>query len=90
MIGEIIGWLIVGLIIGALARLLMPGRDPMGCLMTAVLGIAGAVVGGLIGRLIGWGAPRGTTGYFTPTKSWILSLIGAMLLLWIYRSMRRP
>ena len=88
MIGEIIGWLIVGLIIGALARLLMPGRDPMGCLMTALLGVAGSVVGGLIGRLI-WGAPPGT-GYFRPTRSWILSLIGAMLLLWIYRSTRRP
>ena len=68
MIGEIIGWLIVGLIIGALARLLMPGRDPMGCLMTALLGVAGSVVGGFIGRLI-WGAPRGT-GYFTPSRSW--------------------
>lgn len=88
MIGEIIGWLVVGLIIGALARLLMPGRDPMGCLMTALLGVAGSVVGGLIGRLI-WGAPR-DAGYFTPSRSWILSLIGAMLLLWIYRAMRRP
>ena len=87
MIGEIIGWLIVGVIIGALARLLMPGRDPLGCLMTALLGIAGSVVGGLIGRLI-WGAPRGT-GYFTPSRSWILSLIGAMLLLWIFRATRR-
>jgi uncharacterized membrane protein YeaQ/YmgE (transglycosylase-associated protein family) len=89
MIGDIIGWLIVGLIVGALARLIMPGRDPMGCLMTALLGIAGSVVGGLIGRLIGWGA-RDRAGYFTPSRSWILSLIGALLLLWIYRSMRRP
>ena len=86
-IGEIIGWLIVGLIIGALARLLMPGRDPMGCLMTALLGIAGSVVGGLIGRLI-WGAPRGSV-YFVPSRRWILSLIGAMLLLWIFRATRR-
>src|SRR5438128_2815272 len=88
MIGDIIGWLIVGLIVGALARLIMPGRDPMGCLMTALLGIAGGIVGGLVGRLIGWGAPR-SNGYFTPSRSWILSLAGALLLLWIYRSTRR-
>jgi uncharacterized membrane protein YeaQ/YmgE (transglycosylase-associated protein family) len=87
-IGDIIGWLIVGLIIGALARLIMPGRDPMGCLMTALLGIAGSVIGGLIGGLIGWGAGRGE-GYFRPSRSWILSLVGALLLLWIYRSMKR-
>jgi uncharacterized membrane protein YeaQ/YmgE (transglycosylase-associated protein family) len=87
MIGEIIGWLIVGVIIGAIARLLMPGRDPMGCFMTALLGIAGSVVGGLISRLI-WPAPRGT-GYFTPSKSWILSIIGAMILLAIFRATRR-
>ncbi|HKP14290.1 MAG TPA: GlsB/YeaQ/YmgE family stress response membrane protein, partial [Blastocatellia bacterium] len=68
MIGDIIGWLIVGLIVGALARLIMPGRDPMGCLMTALLGIAGSVVGGLIGRLIGWGA-RDNRGYFTPSRN---------------------
>lgn len=89
MLGDIIGWLIVGLIVGALARLIMPGRDPMGCLMTALLGIAGSIVGGLIGRLIGWGS-RDSRGYFTPSRSWILSLAGALLLLWIYRSMRRP
>jgi uncharacterized membrane protein YeaQ/YmgE (transglycosylase-associated protein family) len=87
MIGEIIGWLIVGVIIGAIARLLMPGRDPMGCFMTALLGIAGSVVGGFIGRLI-WPTPR-SAGYFTPSKSWILSIIGAMILLAIFRATRR-
>ena len=87
MIGEIIGWLIVGLIIGGLARLIVPGRNPMGCFMTALLGIAGSVVGGFIGRLI-WKAPHGE-GYFTPRPGWILSLIGAILLLLVYQALRR-
>ena len=85
--GEIIGWLIMGLIIGGLARLIMPGRDPMGCLMTALLGIAGSIAGGYIGQLI-FGKVR-SEGFFTPSKSWILSLVGALLLLLIYRMMRR-
>ena len=85
--GEIIGWLIMGLIVGGLARLIMPGRDPMGCLMTALLGIAGSIAGGFIGQLI-FGKVR-SEGYFTPSKSWILSLAGALLLLLIYRMMSR-
>ncbi len=85
--GEIIGWLIMGLIVGGLARLIMPGRDPMGCLMTALLGIAGSIAGGYVGQLI-FGKVR-SEGYFTPSKSWILSLVGALLLLLIYRMMSR-
>jgi uncharacterized membrane protein YeaQ/YmgE (transglycosylase-associated protein family) len=85
--GEIIGWLIMGLIVGGLARLIMPGRDPMGCLMTALLGVAGSIAGGYIGQLI-FGKVR-SEGYFTPSKSWILSLVGALLLLLIYRMMSR-
>jgi uncharacterized membrane protein YeaQ/YmgE (transglycosylase-associated protein family) len=81
----IIGWLITGLIVGALARLIMPGRDPMGCLMTALLGIAGGVLGGFIGSLI-W--PNPERNIFHPGL--ILSLLGALLLLFIYRKMRRP
>ena len=86
-IGEIIGWLIMGVIVGAIARLLLPGRDPMGCLMTAVLGIVGSIVGGLVGRLI-FGAPKGE-GYFTPSPSWILSIIGAIIVLLIWRMMSK-
>ncbi len=81
----IIGWLITGLIVGALARLIMPGRDPMGCLATALLGIAGGVLGGFIGSLI-WPNPEGSI----LTPGLILSLLGALLLLFIYRKMRRP
>jgi uncharacterized membrane protein YeaQ/YmgE (transglycosylase-associated protein family) len=87
MLFDIIGWLIFGVIVGALARLLMPGRDPMGCLMTAVLGIAGSLIGGFIGNLI-WPRPERATG-FSVRPGWILSILGAMLLLWIYRMTQR-
>jgi uncharacterized membrane protein YeaQ/YmgE (transglycosylase-associated protein family) len=74
----LIGTLVIGLIIGAVAKLLMPGRDPRGCLVTILLGIAGALVAGYLGRVVGWyelGEPAG----------FIASVIGAMLLLLIYR-----
>jgi uncharacterized membrane protein YeaQ/YmgE (transglycosylase-associated protein family) len=74
----ILGWLIFGAIIGVLARFIMPGRDPMGWVMTILLGIAGSVVGGLLLGLIVGG--RGTD----PT-GWIGSILGALLLLWLYR-----
>jgi uncharacterized membrane protein YeaQ/YmgE (transglycosylase-associated protein family) len=83
MIISIIGWLIIGLIIGGLARLIMPGRDPMGCLATALLGIAGSFVGGLIGRMI-W--PMRAGEYAHP--SFLLSLLGAVILLWLWRMIR--
>ena len=75
---SILGWIVFGLVIGALAKLLMPGRDPGGILVTMLLGIAGAVVGGLVGRLIGFyeaGEPAG----------FIMATVGAVLLLFIYR-----
>ena len=69
---------IAGGIIGIIARALMPGPNPMGMGMTIVLGIAGSVLGGLIGRLLGLGG-----------AGWVLSIIGAMLLLWLVPKMRR-
>ncbi len=72
----IIGTLIIGLVVGVIAKLLMPGRDPGGCIITMLLGIAGAFVGTWIGRLF-WGSNY--------AAGWILSIIGAMLLLLIYR-----
>jgi uncharacterized membrane protein YeaQ/YmgE (transglycosylase-associated protein family) len=74
----ILGWLIFGAIIGVLARFIMPGRDPMGWVMTILPGIAGSVVGGLLLGLVVGG--RGTD----PT-GWIGSILGALLLLWLYR-----
>lgn len=73
----IIGWLLFGLIVGAIAKLLMPGRDPGGWIITILLGIAGAFVGGFLGSMF-FGAAGTTAG-------WIGSIIGALLLLFIYR-----
>jgi len=74
--GSLLWTLIIGLVVGAIAKLLMPGKDPGGFIITILLGIAGAFVGTWIGRLI-WG-PNYLAG-------WILSILGAMLLLLIYR-----
>jgi uncharacterized membrane protein YeaQ/YmgE (transglycosylase-associated protein family) len=70
--------LIIGLIVGALAKLIMPGRDPGGILVTMLLGVAGSFVGGVIGRALGLYAPGQGAGF-------IVSTLGAILLLWIYR-----
>ncbi len=78
-----IWWLIIGLIAGALARLIMPGRDPMGIIATILLGIVGSIVGGLVSWAI-WGADDGR---FRPGGI-ILSILGAILVLWIWRMIR--
>jgi uncharacterized membrane protein YeaQ/YmgE (transglycosylase-associated protein family) len=74
----LLGTLIIGLIVGAVAKLLMPGRDPGGFLVTILLGIAGALIAGYLGRAIGWYEPGHPAGF-------IASVIGAMLLLLVYR-----
>lgn len=79
--GAIIGWIIFGLIAGAIAKLLMPGRDPGGWIVTILLGIAGAVIGGWIGRAI-WGSP-GVNGW--DVGSFGLAILGAIILLAVYR-----
>ena len=76
---HILAMLIVGLIVGALAKLLMPGKDPGGIIVTALLGIAGSFVAGFLGRAIGlYRDPASGPGV-------IASIIGAMILLAIYR-----
>jgi uncharacterized membrane protein YeaQ/YmgE (transglycosylase-associated protein family) len=75
---SILGWILFGLIVGALAKLVMPGRDPGGIIITMLLGIAGAVIGGFVGRAMGFYGPGETAG-------WVMSFIGAVLLLVIYR-----
>ena len=75
---SILGWIIFGLIIGALAKLVMPGRDPGGMIVTIVLGIVGALLGGWLGRAIGWYGPNEAAGF-------VMALIGALILLGLYR-----
>ena len=79
--GAIFGWIIFGLIAGAIAKLLMPGRDPGGFIITMLLGIAGAVVGGFIGRAL-WGS-AGVSDW--SIGSFALAIAGAIILLAIYR-----
>jgi uncharacterized membrane protein YeaQ/YmgE (transglycosylase-associated protein family) len=76
----VIGWIIFGLIVGAIAKLLMPGRDPGGIIVTMALGIAGALLGGFVGRALGWYQENEPAGF-------LMSLVGAILLLGIYRLM---
>ena len=76
---SIIWMLIIGLIVGALARLILPGRDPMGWLATALLGIAGSFVGGFLGRAI-FGVGGGIL-----NSGFLLSVVGAVLLLLLWR-----
>jgi uncharacterized membrane protein YeaQ/YmgE (transglycosylase-associated protein family) len=70
--------MIIGLIVGALAKLVMPGRDPGGIIVTMLLGIAGSLIGGIFGRAVGLYGPGQSAGF-------IVSIIGAILLLAIYR-----
>ena len=80
-----IWWLIIGLIAGALARLIRPGRDAMGIIATILLGIVGSILGGLVSWAI-WGPDTEGTG-FRPAGL-LLSILGAILVLWIWRMMR--
>ena len=75
----IIGWIVIGGIAGAIAKLLMPGKDPGGCIITVLLGIAGALVAGWLGRLIGWYDANDQGAGF------IAAIVGAFILLLIYR-----
>jgi uncharacterized membrane protein YeaQ/YmgE (transglycosylase-associated protein family) len=78
----ILSWILFGLVVGIIAKLLMPGRDPGGFIVTILLGIAGAMVGGFIGRAMGfYGANEGA--------GWLMSILGAIVLLAIYRMMVR-
>ncbi len=73
---QVIGWIVFGLIAGAIARLLKPGRQPLGLILTTLLGIAGSFVGGAIGNIFGGGS------VLVPTSSgWIGSIFGALLIL---------
>ena len=77
----IVGWIVFGLIVGIIAKLVMPGRDPGGFVVTALLGIAGALLGGFIGRFAGLYGPGDAAGF-------IMSTLGAVALLFAYRKLR--
>ena len=74
--------LLIGLIVGALAKLLMPGKDPGGIIVTILIGIAGSVIATWLGRAVGWYREGQSAGF-------IMSVIGAVLLLGIYHAVRK-
>ena len=74
----IIVWIVFGLLVGIVAKVLMPGRDPGGFILTALLGIAGALVGGFIGRTAGWYGEGDPVGF-------VMAVVGSIVLLVLYR-----
>jgi uncharacterized membrane protein YeaQ/YmgE (transglycosylase-associated protein family) len=82
LMGFLLYWILSGLVVGVIAKLLMPGRDPGGFIVTILLGVAGALVGGFVGRALGfYGENQGA--------GWIMSILGAIVLLALYRMMVR-
>ena len=75
----ILAWIVIGGLAGGIAKLLMPGRDPGGCIVTILLGVAGALVAGWIGRAIGWYGPQDQGADF------LAAIVGAFVLLLVYR-----
>jgi uncharacterized membrane protein YeaQ/YmgE (transglycosylase-associated protein family) len=78
----ILSWIVFGLVVGIIAKLLMPGKDPGGFIVTMLLGIAGALLGGFLGRAMGFYGPSESAG-------WLMSIAGAIVLLVLYRFMVR-
>ena len=76
----VLGWVLFGLIVGVIAKLVMPGRDPGGIIVTMLIGVAGALLGGFIGRALNLYGPNEAAGLF-------MSVIGAVLLLFVYRKL---
>ena len=77
-----LGWILIGLIAGALAKWIMPGKDPGGCIVTILLGIGGALLAGFVGNAVGW-YTQGQAGGF------IAATLGAIVILWLYRLLLR-
>ena len=75
---HVLWMIIIGLIVGALAKLIMPGRDPGGIIVTILLGIAGSLLAGWLGRAVGWYSEGQSAGFFA-------SIVGAIIILAIYR-----
>jgi uncharacterized membrane protein YeaQ/YmgE (transglycosylase-associated protein family) len=74
----IIGWILFGLVVGVVAKFLMPGRDPGGFFITVLIGIVGSLVGGFLGRLVGWYGDGDPVGF-------VMAVVGSIVLLAAYR-----
>jgi uncharacterized membrane protein YeaQ/YmgE (transglycosylase-associated protein family) len=80
---HVLGWILFGLVVGIIAKLLTAGRDPGGFILTILLGIAGALIGGFVGRALGFYGPNQGAGF-------LMSVLGAIILLLLYRFISRP
>jgi uncharacterized membrane protein YeaQ/YmgE (transglycosylase-associated protein family) len=78
----ILGWIILGLLAGVIAKAILPGDDPGGFIITAIIGIVGALLGGLVARALGLGDPIDE---FFDISTWIAAIVGAIVLLLAYR-----
>lgn len=88
---NILSWILTGLLVGALARLLMPGRQPIGLVATILLGVAGAFVGGLIASLFTTGDPLAIArAEDWHAAEWLMSVVGGVVVLGIYLALVRP
>jgi uncharacterized membrane protein YeaQ/YmgE (transglycosylase-associated protein family) len=79
----VLSWILFGLVVGVVAKFLTPGRDPGGFILTTLLGVAGALLGGYLGRVLGFYGPNQAAGF-------LMSVLGAIVLLLIYRAVSRP
>ena len=78
----VLGWIVFGLIVGIVGKLLMPGKDPGGFLATVAIGMIGAIIGGFLGRLLGMYGEDDPVGF-------AMAVVGAILFLWLYRMLTR-
>ena len=79
----IIGWILLGIVAGVIAKALLPGSDPGGFIITVIIGIVGALLGGFLARALGLGDPIDE---FFDVSTWLAAIIGAMILLVLYRA----
>jgi uncharacterized membrane protein YeaQ/YmgE (transglycosylase-associated protein family) len=79
---SVLGWIIFGLIVGVVGKLLMPGKDPGGFIATVAIGIVGALIGGFLGRLVGMYGENDPVGF-------VMAVVGAIVFLWLYRLLAR-
>ena len=79
---DILLWIVFGLVVGVVAKFILPGPDPAGIVLTIVLGIAGAMVGGWLGRVLGFYGPGQAAGF-------VMAIVGAIVILLLYRVVMR-
>jgi uncharacterized membrane protein YeaQ/YmgE (transglycosylase-associated protein family) len=83
---SLIAWIVLGLLAGAIAKMLMPGRDPGGCIVTILIGIVGALLGGWLSTLFGFGGLGGQLDW----RNLVIAVLGSIVLLGLWRMMRGP